>query len=678
MERVEEMDLDEEEEQEYTSEMPWIVEKWLGGLPEQPAREQEFLDCASSFPSTSRANLGIDSGIISSPLIIPESMSKLAPARDEGSDFDSDLDDAFNEVCTEITTGHGVRRGIPNDEEIDEPIRDVVNAVEMAMDEAADRVLGVSDSYNWEEGFESFRGVPEFFSGPVPGPLKDYDTPYDAFTAIWSSNIIQHIVQETNRYAKHTIDSMRSDGRLKPTSRLLKWTDTDVDEIMVFLSIVMYMGIDSRSSQHEYWGGGNILEMPKFREAMSYNRYILLSKFLHFVDNSVAHQNRPQSEERLSLKLLKLEPIILHLNSKFSSLYNLKKEICIDESLTLFKGRLSWVQAIRSKAARFGLKSFELCESQSGYLYKFQIYTGKKSYDSTDVIAPSNDLAGKSTQVVLDLLGGLQHRGHCVTMDNFYNCPALARYLKRLGFDCLGTLRVNRRNVPSDIAKIPKNLAKGTIIARQCGDISIIAWKDTKLVSMISTYHTAETYVGSKAGKPLIKPVAVKDYNTTMGGVDLKDQKLSMYLVERKRGVKWYIKMFKRLLNVSIHNALVLHVTSLKRRNKLPLTHREFRYQLAQSLLDQHLRPGVIEIGEKIGQLMRLRRDITHDPKYSSGNTNRKRCVVCQRQGVTKLVNSQCVTCNEYLCFEGCWKKWHSQTKLEGQEIHKRIAKRRN
>lgn len=126
----------------------------------------------------------------------------------------------------------------------------------------------------------------------------------------------------------------------------------------------------------------------------------------------------------------------------------------------MFKGRLSWVQAIRSKAARFGFKSYELCESQSGYLYKFQIYTGKKSYDSTDVIAPSNDLAGKSTQVVLDLLGGLQHRGHCVTMDNFYNCPALARYLKSLGFDCLGTLRVNRRNVPSDIAKIPKNLPK--------------------------------------------------------------------------------------------------------------------------------------------------------------------------------------------------------------------------
>ncbi|KAL0829675.1 hypothetical protein ABMA28_003181 [Loxostege sticticalis] len=105
-----------------------------------------------------------------------------------------------------------------------------------------------------------------------------------------------------------------------------------------------------------------------------------------------------------------------------------------------------------------------------------------------------------------------------------------------------------------------------TIMARQCGDVFVIAWKDAKLVTMISTYHTDETYIGSKAGKVLVEPVCVKDYNNTMGGVDLKDQKLSMYLLERKRGVKWYIKMFKRLLNVSIHNAFIMYTSSLSRR----------------------------------------------------------------------------------------------------------------
>ena len=38
------------------------------------------------------------------------------------------------------------------------------------------------------------------------------------------------------------------------------------------------------------------------------------------------------------------------------------------------------------------------------------------------------------------------------------------------------------------------------------------------------------------------KPVSVLDYNENMGGVDLKDQLLQPYLLERKKMTKWYIK----------------------------------------------------------------------------------------------------------------------------------------
>jgi len=46
------------------------------------------------------------------------------------------------------------------------------------------------------------------------------------------------------------------------------------------------------------------------------------------------------------------------------------------------------------------------------------------------------------------------------------------------------------------------------------------------------------------------KPVSVLDYNENMGGVDLKDQPLQPYLLERMNMTKWYIKLFRRLLNV--------------------------------------------------------------------------------------------------------------------------------
>lgn len=184
---------------------------------------------------------------------------------------------------------------------------------------------------------------------------------------------------------------------------------------------------------------------------------------------------------------------------------------------------------------------------------------------------------------------------------------------------------------------------------------------------VISTYHDAETYVGSRSGKMLVKPVCVRDYNATMGGVDLKDQKLSMYVMERKRGVKWYVKMFKRLLNVSIHNAFVAYACSRNRRNMPAETHREFRKDLARALTHVH-KKRKLEAPPASSPEKRLKRDIVHVPKVLHGQKSRKRCEVCQRQGKSKRVLTLCETCGEYLCFENCWLKWHTTPILKEQK----------
>jgi len=75
---------------------------------------------------------------------------------------------------------------------------------------------------------------------------------------------------------------------------------------------------------------------------------------------------------------------------------------------------------------------------------------------------------------------------------------------------------------------------------------------------MVSTYHSADTQRVSKTGKETEKPLCVIDYNHNMGGVDLKEQLLHMYLVERKM-TKWYLKLFKRLLNSTVLNSIVVY-----------------------------------------------------------------------------------------------------------------------
>jgi hypothetical protein len=96
-------------------------------------------------------------------------------------------------------------------------------------------------------------------------------------------------------------------------------------------------------------------------------------------------------------------------------------------------------------------------------------------------------------------------------------------------------------------------LKKGQHCAHHSGDVAVLAWRGKKRVTMISTYRKDDMrVVVNKGNKQETKPVVVCDYNKHMLGVDLKDQMLQSYLLERKKVTKWYMKLFRRLLNVAI------------------------------------------------------------------------------------------------------------------------------
>ncbi|XP_021913795.1 piggyBac transposable element-derived protein 4-like, partial [Zootermopsis nevadensis] len=290
--------------------------------------------------------------------------------------------------------------------------------------------------------------------------------------------------------------------------------------------------------------------------------------------------NSKQNEYHGPPKLFKIYPVIQHLNNKFQNLYLPSQNIAIDESLTLWKGRLSFKQYIPLKADKFGIKTFELCESSSGYVWSFLVYTGKDMELTNQFVTAETN---KTAAIVVTLLGPLLGRGHTVWMDNFYNSPDLARFMFMFT-DCVGTLRANRKNVPPAVKS--KKLKKGEHCGLHSGDVAVLTWQDKKRVTMISTYHKDHMCVTqNKANRVQIKPVVVRDYNKHMLGVDLKDQMLQLYLLERKRGTKWYMTLFKRLLNVAIHNAIVMYrsVPNTKKIDTL-----KFRILLAQGLVEKH------------------------------------------------------------------------------------------
>jgi len=102
-------------------------------------------------------------------------------------------------------------------------------------------------------------------------------------------------------------------------------------------------------------------------------------------------------------------------------------------------------------------------------------------------------------------------------------------------------------------------LKKGELVAKHSGPVSVLKWKDKKEATMISTYHEQVTRMKlMKCIKEKQKPVSVLDYNEHMRGFDLTDQLLQPYLLERKKMTKWYTKLFRRLLNVTVLNCTVI------------------------------------------------------------------------------------------------------------------------
>jgi len=143
-------------------------------------------------------------------------------------------------------------------------------------------------------------------------------------------------------------------------------------------------------------------------------------------------------------------------------------------------------------------------------------------------------------------------------IENFFTSPELARKLKiKNSADCVGTLKLNRKNFSKEVKD--KKLENGEIVARFSGQFTVLKWCGKRNVTMVSTYHNADTQRVSNKGKETEKPLCVIDYNHNMEGVDLKDNLLHMYMVEREKMTKWYLKLFKRLLNSAVLNSFVVY-----------------------------------------------------------------------------------------------------------------------
>ena len=86
---------------------------------------------------------------------------------------------------------------------------------------------------------------------------------------------------------------------------------------------------------------------------------------------------------------------------------------------------------------------FALSDATNGYIYRMQIYSRKNMEGGAQV--------GLCSQVVFDLVSGLETVGHELYTDNYYTSPQLYLTLYEKGLNACRTVRYSRRYFPQEL-----------------------------------------------------------------------------------------------------------------------------------------------------------------------------------------------------------------------------------
>ena len=115
----------------------------------------------------------------------------------------------------------------------------------------------------------------------------------------------------------------------------------------------MLMGIVFKPRLNMYWSTDLIYKTDIFGSGMARDGFLLLLKFLHFSDNDLFDAKDPNTD-----RLFKIRLLVNLIRDRCANVYSPGRDLCVDESLVLFKNRLAIKQFIRTKRARFGINPF--------------------------------------------------------------------------------------------------------------------------------------------------------------------------------------------------------------------------------------------------------------------------------------------------------------------------------
>ncbi|CAH2094173.1 unnamed protein product [Euphydryas editha] len=432
------------------------------------------------------------------------------------------------------------------------------------------------------------------------------------------------------------------------------------------------MGINPLPSIDLFWSSDPFFRNNEIAAVMPIKRFKKILENVHLNDNEgMPPRGAPNYD-----KLYKIRPFLELINKACQNNAKNTKSQSIDEAMVKFKGVSSLKQYMPMKPVKRGYKIWIRADSATGYVFEFDVYTGKRD-DKTTEVGLGGNVVKRLTKKLID--EGFQ--GH-ITFVNFFSSYEIMQFLYDKGIYATATV-VNRKDLPY----LYKNNNKGKKLKLDLGEmkwrtkenVAFVLWQDTKLISFLTTaFHPKldKTFCDRKqkdGTKMAFQcPLTVVQYTERMGGVDRFDHLRCSYDVSR-RSKKWWFRLFYFCVDLCIVNSFLLYTTNKRVHN--PLSQLHFRLSLARGLINGYTsgkrslerEPQYLKKKPKMSNNSQKKIGVDKEIRLSNVGIHKhekietwRRCRMCSTKTNNKRSKIQCSTCKVALCVVPCFDLFHS------------------